>query len=257
MSARVESARLVINTTAAKRVDHEEIAVHFAAPEGSAEKGGDAQVMPRSIVVLAVRTERALQISIVALQTAELVIRHRQHHCIERVPPSSGVHEVALARAGDRADAVAQQNFRSEVRRQLCNQLLEPAHDGIQRHISAIVHEDILNSVQGIGGDRLGRDIGSYCSEKITARGLVGDLSKKLFECHRRERAGVVVAPRTLIIIILRTENLGAPAVEGTDGREGSRAVEATDIVGASKDPIAQDDCASLEWHRLKSQLLH
>ena len=50
---------------------------------------------------------------------------HRQHHCIERVALSSCVHEVPLARAGDRADSVAQQDFRSEARGQLCNQLLD------------------------------------------------------------------------------------------------------------------------------------
>src|SRR4029450_1549672 len=60
ISARVESARLVINTAPAKRVDQEVIATHFATPEGSAEKRGDAQVMTRSIVVLAVGTERAM-----------------------------------------------------------------------------------------------------------------------------------------------------------------------------------------------------
>jgi hypothetical protein len=60
----------------------------------------------------------------VALQAAQVVIRHRQYYGIERVALSSCVHEGALARAGDRADSVAQQDFRSEARRQLCNQLL-------------------------------------------------------------------------------------------------------------------------------------
>ena len=46
------------------------------------------------------------------------------------------------------------------------------------------------------------------------AHRLVGDLSKKLFECHCRERADVVFASRPVVIIILRTEKLAHPAVE-------------------------------------------
>ena len=52
------------------------------------------------------------------------------------------------------------------------------------------------------------------------AHRLVGDLSKKLFECHCRERADVVFASRPVVIIILRTEKLGAPCGGSTDGRE-------------------------------------
>ena len=49
--------------------------------------------------------------------------------------------------------------------------------------------------------------------EKIVAHRLVGDLSKKLFECHCKERADVVFASRPVVIIIL-SRSSAHPAVE-------------------------------------------
>src|SRR6266446_8879618 len=202
----------VVDTAAAKSIRQEIGSPDLASPERPLKDDCHAQVMRRMIVTGEMLLHSETQGHILELDLAEPIMWEGEHYPVEVACYSAVVipHAQAIApirRPPHRDKAAFALDFR----------LLEPIHypldhflnailDRVESHITWVVHQYILQPVEGAGQMRLGRRIAAHSGLNIAPCVLVRNFIEHFPKCPVRPRVLSVDGDMALIIIRARTE---------------------------------------------------